>query len=116
MARDRAELIEALKSYYQIHGIGAESFHCAHWCECSRDSPTATTAAEPHIGPLFGAGLPRLAFLSLDTGRDINEWGSRGIERMDNWRPGEEKAATGPEKSRHWYRTCEIAQRISGGL
>ena len=100
------DLVPALKAYYEAHGIGAARFSCPHSEECSRNSPHFTPAIEPHLGRRFGDGIPRLVFVSLDSG---SLDGDRGIERSEaasSWR------LAGRDKIKHWYRTCELAQRI----
>ena len=103
------ELTIALRRYYAKHGIQAgAAFNCAHRTECSRGAPRFSTALEPHIGMTFGIDVPRLVFVSLDSGSGLSDptLERRTLAVRGSWR------AQGRDKSKHWYRTCEIAQRV----
>jgi hypothetical protein len=124
---DHKMLIDSLRAYYSEHGIGAENFCCKHEAECKgalpycdppkRERDCFSTAVEAWIGPDYGVGnLPRLVFLSLDSGAAFKC--RRVIERRDEWHPGHWKERPGWEKEKkgwhlsHWFRTCEVARRL----
>jgi hypothetical protein len=122
---DQKALIGSLKAYYSEHGIGAENFRCRHEPECRGSLPifdpsapvqdSFSPASEPWTGPRFGETevprIPRLVFVSLDSGDAGAEAGSSAIEVRDGWAPGV-WVATPKEKRRHWFCTCEIARRL----
>lgn len=97
-----------LHTYYDEHGIGALGFACPHHHECAADSPRFTTAKEAYIGPEYEAGtLPRLLFLSLDSGSaDANP----ATKTLEANRAGMRTASVASSpKGRHWYETHELA-------
>lgn len=62
-------MLTELHSYYDAHGIGARRFACLHRHQCAAESPRFTTAKEAYVGSEYEKGtLPRLLFLSLDSG------------------------------------------------
>ena len=62
-------MLPALHEYDDVHGIGSLSCACRHRDRCAAESPGFTTAKEAYVGPGYEAGtLPRLLFLSLDSG------------------------------------------------
>ena len=64
------------------------------------------------MGPLYGetAKLPRLLFLSLDSGSADEEPENRTLEGVRKWNV--ECDVEGLTKNRHWYRTHELAQKL----
>jgi len=102
-------LLSNLKAFYRENGIGADGeFSCVFKRDCSGNAPNIDLLPrESHVGTRYGIGVPRLVFVSLDPG-SIKPGADRRIERRDAWKPGPKKW----NKSRHWYRTCQIAWRV----
>lgn len=106
-------LIDDLHRYYECEGILATRFTCRHQAVCCGDSEMFTGPKSAYVGEHYddahSLGLPRLLFLSLDSG---------SAERVPERRlPGAVRRQTaeldlGP-KNRHWYRTHELAACIS---
>lgn len=101
-------ILADLHAYYDAHGIGALNFACPHHQQCAADSPRFTTAKEAYVGPEYEAGtLPRLLFLSLDSGSADPDPATKTLEAN---REGMRAAnvASFP-RGRHWYETHELA-------
>ena len=101
-------MLSDLHNYYDAHGIGALSFVCPHRHQCASDSPGFTTAKEAYVGPEYEAGtLPRLLFLSLDSGSADADPATKTLEAN---RAGMRAASFASfPKGRHWYETHELA-------
>jgi len=104
-------MIKALMSYYDRVGISALGFNCKHLKECMsvcQNKKKFTTAREPYIGSYYGKkGLPKLLFLSLDSGDENKDPKTKTIEAM---REGNLRLS--PQdmpKQRHWYKTHQFA-------
>jgi hypothetical protein len=104
-------MISALKKYYENCGISALRFNCKHFKECRAECDEKskfTTAREPYIGKYYGKkGIPKLLFLSLDSG---DEEGNPELKTIQAMREGALKLK--PEqipKGRHWYITHQFA-------
>jgi hypothetical protein len=104
-------MIAALRKYYDKCGISALNFNCKHLRECRsecEDRNKFTTAREPYIGKYYGKkGLPKLLFLSLDSGDENKDPKTKTIEAM---RRGNHRLS--PQempKQRHWYKTHQFA-------
>lgn len=124
-----ADLFARLHHYYDQKEIGAERFNCHHVEECRGTCTTFSTAKEAYVGDRYGAdGLPRLVFLSLDSGDGGEQWHSsvgeaaraRTLEALQAHENGLDIvawAASHPRyRSHHWYQTHELALALLGGL
>ena len=101
-------MLSDLHAYYDSCGIGALSFACPHHHQCAADSPRFTTAKEAYVGPEYEAGtLPRVLFLSLDSGSADSDPATKTLEAN---RAGMRTASVASfPKGRHWYETHELA-------
>ncbi len=108
----QAKILKTLQSYYEEQKIAAHGFDCPHRDECSTESPGFTEAKASYVGPLYGetAKLPRLLFLSLDSGSADEEPENRTLEGVRKWNV--ECDVERLPRNRHWYRTHELAQRL----
>lgn len=65
-------LIDDLHRYYEGNGILATQFTCQHEAECRGGSPSFTGSNSAFVGERYEdahrCGLPRLLFVSLDSG------------------------------------------------
>ena len=101
-------MIKKLTNYYKNNGILATHFTCIHKKDCSKGCKSFTGPKSAFVSPGYIKGtLPRLLFLSLDSGS--------GDKISKNRLP---LAVRDQEKSRdvlslakhkHWYRTHELA-------
>lgn len=107
------EMIQKLNDYYQINGISAENFNCQYYLACSQKFPgTFTTAKESFISTGYVSHeLPRLVFLSLDSGSAEVNPKFKTIESV-RLREEEELEVQNLHKNKHWYRTHELAFKI----
>ena len=104
-------MLERLTAFYESHGISPVDFRCPSRGACSANSPHFTEATASFVGPSYGERtLPRLLFLSLDSGsgRRDPQHRTAGAVRM---RELAREVATLP-KNRHWYRTHEMALEL----
>jgi hypothetical protein len=107
-AMEPTSLLADLHSYYDAHRIGALSFACPHLPECSQGSARFTTSKEAYVGPEYEAGtVPRLLFLSLDSGNAETEAAARTMEANRTWM--RKAPFESFRKGRHWYETHELA-------
>ena len=104
-------MLTDLRTYYDKKAIGALSFDCTHVQQCAADSPRFTTAKEAYVGPQYETGtLPRVLFLSLDSGSAELEASARTLEANRMWMRAAAFASF--PKGRHWYETHELAWAI----
>jgi hypothetical protein len=104
-------MISSLKKYYESCGISALGFSCMHYDECRAECDQIskfTTAREPYIGSHYGKkGIPKLLFLSLDSGDEGEDPELKTIHALRkgnlNLKPKE------IPKGRHWYITHQFA-------
>jgi hypothetical protein len=101
-------MLPALHDYYDARGIGALTFACRHHDRCAAESPGFTTAKEAYVGPEYEVGtLPRLLFLSLDSGSADADPATKTLEANREWMRGANVASF--PKGRHWFETHELA-------
>jgi hypothetical protein len=107
------KLIEQLTNYYQSKGISAIDFHCPHYRSCSQTSPkTFTTAKEAFVSSGYVKhDLPRIVFISLDSGSAENDPRLKTLESIRVWEEEQENVLALP-RNKHWYRTHELAHTI----
>lgn len=124
-----ADLFARLHDYYDQNGIGAEGFDCHHLDECRGTCTTFSKAKEAYVGDRYGAdGLPRLVFLSLDSGDGGGQWHSsaeeaaraRTLEAVQAHENGLDIVAYAKShpgyQIHHWYQTHELALALLGKL
>ena len=101
-------MLEELEEFYTSRGIHPLNFRCCHRGECSANSPNFTEAKMSFVGPRYEeATLPRLLFLSLDSGdadADPKRHTAEAVQTMELERDVEKLP-----KHKHWYRTHEMA-------
>ena len=101
-------MLERLTAFYESHGISPVSFRCPSRSTCSANSPRFTEAKASFVGPSYEERrLPRLLFLSLDSGSaepDPRQRTAEDVRRQNV----DCNVATLP-KNKHWYRTHEMA-------
>lgn len=105
-------LIDDLHRYYEEQGILATRFTCTHQDACCAGSECFTGPKSAYVGRCYDdahrVGLPRLLFVSLDS----------GSAEADPWKrlPDAVRRQTTEQclgrRNRHWYRTHELAACI----
>ena len=104
-------MLERLSAFYDSHGISPVAFHCPSRAACSANSPDFTEAKASFVGPRYEDGpLPRLLFLSLDSGSGDPDPQQRTPEAVRMWNLACDVAAL--PKNGHWYRTHEMAWKL----
>lgn len=106
-------MLEKLAAFYDSHGISSIGFRCPSREACSAKAPQFTEAKASFVGPRYEEEertLPRLLFLSLDSGRGSPDPQQRTGEAVRR-RALECDVAALP-KNRHWYRTHEMAWEL----
>ena len=102
-------MLKKLRDYYAGNGILATDFTCPHASVCSASSPMFTGPKSAYVSAGYERGeLPRLLFLSLDSGSAEREPDKRlpeAVRRQERDRLCSLVIAT----SLHWYRTHELA-------
>jgi hypothetical protein len=106
-------MYQQLTEYYQSKGISAIDFHCPHYRSCSQTSPqTFTTAKEAFVSSGYvHHDLPRIVFISLDSGSAENDPRLKTLESIREWEEEQENVLALP-RNKHWYRTHELAHTI----
>ena len=100
-----------LKSYLDSQGIAASNFNCKHYEECKGNNDKFTEAKEAYIGTEYEKNrLPRVLFVSLDSGSSDAEPEKRTMEAMRDWEQTECEPLT--IETPHWYETHELAWRL----
>ena len=106
------EMLDQLQVYYQKNGILSTAFSCRHMAECSADCPSFTGPKSAYVGTGYEKReLPRLLFLSLDSGSGEKD----NLERLpESVRRQEEIECdvAGLHEAKHWFRTHELAWYI----
>ena len=101
-------MLRRLNVFYEEHGILPDRFRCSSYAACSAGSPGFTSAKASYVGPRYEErGLPRLLFLSLDSGSADPDPRKRTAEAVREWNLACDVAAL--PKNNHWYRTHEMA-------
>ena len=103
-------MLEKLTVFYEEQGISP--FSCCSKDKCNKaKSPCFTEAKASYVGPHYEKGqLPRLLFLSLDSGKGCSDEKQRTIEAVRC-----QNLATDVEtlpKNKHWYLTHEMALKL----
>ena len=107
-AEDKTQVLRKLNAFYESHGILPISFRCPSRSTCSANSPHFTEAKASFVGPSYEERhLPRLLFLSLDSGSADPDPRQRTAEAVRRQTLATDVAAL--PQNRHWYRTHELA-------
>lgn len=103
-------MIDDLTTYYHEKGISALNFRCPHFSHCSKKFPlTFTTAKESFVSSGYVTHeLPRIVFISLDSGSAETDPALKTLESVRHWEE-EGENVLGLHKNKHWYRTHELA-------
>jgi len=106
-------MYKQLTEYYKSSGISAIDFNCPHYHSCSATSPdTFTTAKEAFVSSGYVKHeLPRIVFISLDSGSAEDNPQLKTLESVRVWEEEKENVLNLP-KNKHWYRTHELAHII----
>ena len=106
-------MYQELSDYYHSNGISALDFNCPNFSSCSRNHPTTfTTAKESFVSSGYVSHkLPRLVFVSLDSGSAEADPNLKTLESVRLWEE-EKEDVLGLNRNRHWYRTHELAYTI----
>ena len=104
-------MLEKLTVFYEEHGISP--FRCCSLPKCNKaNSPRFTEAKASYVGPHYEKRqLPRLLFLSLDSGEGCSDPEQRTIEavRCQNLATDVETL----EKNKHWYRNPRNGTQVA---
>ena len=104
-------MLDTLNAFYSSHGISPVGFRCPFRPACSVGAPHFTEAKASFVGPRYEERtLPRLLFLSLDSGSGRHDPHSRTVEAVRKRELARDVAAL--PKNRHWYRTHEMAFKL----
>ena len=108
---DAKTMLRELRVFYDANGISALNFHCKHHAICSGGSPAFITAQETYVGPDYMTGpLPRLLFLSLDSGKLKPEPEARTMEAVRQRTIARD--VNDLHKGNHWYQTHALALEL----
>lgn len=102
-----------LTTYYQKNGISALDFDCPYFSSCSKNFPqTFTTAKESFVSSEYVTHeLPRIVFISLDSGSAETDPALKTLENVRRWEE-EGENVLGLHRNKHWYRTHELAYTL----
>ena len=107
-------MIEKLKKYYVDNEIYPLNFNCKHYNSCISKAENREKFTKGHgiwVGPEYEKGrVPKLLFLSLDSGSAEPDPKKRTMEAAEEWNlkwlPGK------GDKAKHWYRTQQFAWHV----
>jgi len=111
---NQGQMIEKLQTYYVANGICPLNFKCAHYSSCVSRAQNKQKFTKGHgiwIGTEYEKSkVPKLLFLSLDSGSAELDPNKRTMEAAREWNlkwlPGK------GDKPRHWYRTQQFAWHV----
>jgi len=106
-------MYKELTDYYRSKGISALEFNCKHFYACSQQDPKSfTTAKEAFVSVGYVAhNLPRILFVSLDSGSAETDPNKKTLESVRMWEEEMENIFL-LHKNKHWYRTHELAYTL----
>ena len=106
-------MYKKLTDYYRSNGISAVDFNCPHHSSCSMNfQQTFTTAKESFVSSGYVSHkLPRVVFISLDSGSAESDPNLKTLESVRMWEE-ENENVLGLHKNKHWYRTHELAYTL----
>lgn len=107
----KGNLLNQLETYYKNNGILSTSFTCTSKIDCKGDCDSFTGPKSAFVGKKYESSeLPRLLFLSLDSGSGDPVAENRlPISVM---RKEMNRDLSSLHKHKHWYRTHELAWHI----
>ena len=102
-------MLKKLNEFYESHRISPVDFRCRWRAKCSKNSPDFTEAKASFVGPLYEkrTALPRLLFLSLDSGCGHPDPQKRTAEAVRRWTLDCDVSEL--PKNKHWYLTHQLA-------
>ena len=101
-------MLKRLTTFYDSHAISPVDFRCPSRAVCAANSPRFSEATASFVGPRYEEGtLPRLLFLSLDSGCGRSHPELRTAEAVRARELATDVDAL--PKNRHWHRTHELA-------
>ena len=101
-------MLKRLNAFYSSRGISPVGFRCPSRTVCSANSPHFTEAKASFVGPCYEERtLPRLLFLSLDSGSGRPDPQQRTVEAVRMRELARDVGAL--PRNKHWYRTHEMA-------
>ncbi|MEK7353046.1 MAG: hypothetical protein AABZ77_00885 [Chloroflexota bacterium] len=104
-------MLEELRQYYNEVGISSLDFRCKHHEECKAGAEKFTKAKAALVGKEYQSRkLPRLLFISLDSGSGDELAEPRTACEVQ--KQYEQSNPLGGGKNKHWYRTHELAYEI----
>ncbi len=110
--RQKDNMIEELRNYYSQNGILSTSFTCEHKEQCQDGCTTFTGPKSAFISSGYEAkSLPRLLFLSLDSGSGDKNNENR-LPLAVRQQAEIDRDFLSLHKHKHWYRTHELAWYI----
>lgn len=102
-------MLRELSRYYEDNGILSTSFTCSRKDLCKGDCAEFTGPKSAFVSTGYERGdLPRLLFLSLDSG-DGDENDANRLPEAVRGREETERDVLALPRNRHWYRTHELA-------
>ena len=107
-------MFQRLYRYYKDNGILSTSFTCHHKEQCKGGSKEFTGPKSAFVSTGYenkSCNLPRLLFLSLDSGDGDKNDGNRLPEALRHQEEIDRDVLALP-KHKHWYRTHELAWYI----
>jgi hypothetical protein len=108
-------ILNNVKDYYRENGISAFNFHCPNYHNCKNGCAEFTKAREPFIGTKYDARkkdrMPRILFVSLDSGAGRRLARERTAEQHRNWAECRWRY-TGRDRNKHWFQTHHLAWTI----
>ena len=115
-------MFRRLYRYYEDNGILSTSFTCPHKEQCSGGSKEFTGPKSAFVSTGYeneNSGLPRLLFLSLDSG-DGDKDDTKRLPEVLRRQEETERDVLALPKHKHWYRTHELAwyifKRLAPGI
>lgn len=105
-------MLEDLQNYYANQGILSTHFTCKHLQQCGANCSEFTGPKSAFVSTGYEEGsLPRLLFLSLDSGSGDKIDSNRLADAVRQYEEFDRDLTT-LVKNRHWYRTHELAWYI----
>ena len=108
------QMIEKLKKYHVDNAISPLNFNCKYFSSCVSKAQNKGKFTKGHgiwVGTEYEKGkVPKLLFLSLDSGSAELDPNKRTMEAAMKWNqawlPGK------GDKPKHWYRTHQFAWQV----